>query len=310
MKTNRIMIVALAIAALAVVLLEVFTADQKISKTETALFSVLQFIFSIGFAWLLSKDTSKTEFEEQQKKFATAAFRRIKEIEFQINHIIKRINNALSSESSNFEHELDIARTMAISVNETTQSSKLDWADVIGDQIEAIDKIEDYQRSILNSSESTDSNETGELFREKIDELKKSLSKELRLLVEEKKKPSTKRILQKEFESENALRLKGFVDADWPNARDRDKLCVGEKIVIRLADQDDRIATLAAFDENDDYIGSFINRYGNSYSEFTTAVCQVLGASSFEGEIIEVRKAKNDSERLYFTVIATPSGRA
>ena len=126
MKKNNTLTWILGIAVVAIILLEIYISDQTVTKTETALFGVIQFTFSLGFAWLLSRQNSKIEFEREQRKFAAAALRRIKEIESQTNHLVSRLNDAIGNKGRNHLHELDIARTQALSINETTQSSMLD----------------------------------------------------------------------------------------------------------------------------------------------------------------------------------------
>ena len=61
-------------------ILEIYWSGGKITRTETTLFGVLQFIFAVTFAWFLARSSSEREFQQRQKNFAISAYRRIREI--------------------------------------------------------------------------------------------------------------------------------------------------------------------------------------------------------------------------------------
>lgn len=309
MKKENIVVFILGLAAVTSIIVEIWVSDSQSTKTESALFGILQFVFSLAFAWLLSRHNSKEEFESQQKKFAIAAFRRIKEIESQTRHLIRRLSKAIDGPENKYCHELDIAKTLAISISDTAQSSKLDWADIIGDQIETIETIENiqgesigYMDDLSGNGDESSNNHPGV----DVNELKKSLSTELKLSLENRSRFSTKSILRKQIEENGALKLYGFVDTKWANYRDPSELHLGEPLTIRIADEGNRIATLAAYDKDGAFVGSFLNRYPDSYSDFTRAACQVIGSSEFEGEIVAIKKQKEGSNRTHFDVVAHP----
>ena len=74
-----------AIVVCALGIFSLIAAQVEYAKEATelaiALFNALQLLLSLGFAWILSGSVSQSHFQEMQKKFAMAAFRRIKEIE-------------------------------------------------------------------------------------------------------------------------------------------------------------------------------------------------------------------------------------
>jgi hypothetical protein len=104
MNRESTLVVVLGIAAISVVIAEIALASSPLSQLESALFGVLQFVFSLGFAWYLSKESSQTEFEKRQRKFAISAFRRIKEIEGQTNYLLQRLNEAQKGPQSDHLH--------------------------------------------------------------------------------------------------------------------------------------------------------------------------------------------------------------
>ncbi|MFZ3467382.1 hypothetical protein [Vibrio harveyi] len=288
MKKDNIIVWVLGVSTLVVLGLQIVLSDSNTTKTESALFGVLQFLLSLGFAWVMAKQSTQEEFESKQRKFAIAAFRRIKEIEAQTEHLIQRLNRAIEGPEEKFCHELDIAKTLALSISDTTRSSKLDWADVIGDQIEVIEKIENIQGKSASLSEMNES--TKEEQQLNIQELKKSLSTELKLSIESNKKPPAK-VLSEQLKNDGVVRLRGFVEPYWTSARNIDELSLGEEVEIRIADEEGRIAALAAYDKNGKFVGSFLNSLGaDSYFEFTKNICDALGSSKFSGKVVGINK--------------------
>lgn len=315
MKRENILIAILGVLALGTIGLEIFISGQGTTKIESTLFGVLQFVFSIAFAWFLSKSNSKSEFEAQQKKFAVAAFRRIKEIESQTTHLIERLGKAITDRGRSHIHELDIARTLAVSINETTQSSKLDWADVIGEQIEALDKIQNIQRqkalikSIHGESELpalTESNPRISTLEEELDSLKNNLSSELKLMAK-RDDPTTKEELERELSESGFLELTAFGggSGDFLIERDIATLEIDEELLVTIEDIGDRIATLVAKDSDGKIVGSFLNLYNGSYAEFTHYVCDTLEKSKFEVRVSKLDGEDDESGRKYFKAIAS-----
>ncbi|WP_318405511.1 hypothetical protein [Photobacterium leiognathi] len=311
MKKENIVVWLLGLATLAVLSLQVFLSSETTTKTESTLFGILQFLLSLGFAWVLAKQASQQEFESKQRKFAIAAFRRIKEIEAQTEHLISRLDKAIEGSKENHGHELDIAKTLAISIYDTTSSSKLDWADIIGDQIEVIEKIENIQRKSL--AQVTNSQPKSEETKN-INALKEELSTELKLSLDNKEKKATSIQIAEEMKENDCLILNGFIDGNWSSARDVKKLVIGELLDVRIVDVEGRIATLAAYDKNNQFVGSFLNNYGNTYDEFTRAACVAAGASSFEGKVIKISNDFDESDeewgmRMLFTLSVTPKNK-
>ncbi|MFC6672291.1 hypothetical protein [Marinobacterium aestuariivivens] len=307
MSRQNIFIAVLGVATIGLVITEVSMSGGTVSRTESALFSVLQFVFSLSFAWYLSKEASQEDFEERQRKFAISAFRRIKEVEVQINHLLKRLEQAKRGEESEQLHGLDIASVMAQSIQKTAQSSKLDWADVIGDQIESLEQIEELQDiEVDEEPEDTGMDSASTQLSEKIEELKNSLSSELKLYASERGRPRPRMQFAQRLTKDGYLTLRGFADTDWDGLRDPNKLSVGEAITVKLGDHRNRVATLCVYDDDGHYVGSFINSSSAPYGEFSTAVCQAMGSCTFAGEIVEVEQKKSDSKRTYFAVKCFP----
>lgn len=314
MNKENVIIGLLGVLAVGTIGLEILTSDQNTTKTEASLFGILQFVFSIAFAWYLSRSNSKAEFEDQQKKFAIAAFRRIKEIESQTNHLIERLSRALSNQVRSSTHELDVARTLALAISETAHSSKLDWADVIGEEIEALDKIQSIKRQKAQIKES-DIREAVEVvefddprlikLESEIAELKDGLSTELKLLAENEEE-STRSQLRKEYAEMGHIELTGFGQGkdDFPTEVEISTLEIGEVLDVKIEDVGDRVATLIARNSPGQLVGSFINHYNGTYADFTHGVCHVLESSKFQVKVSKFDGEDEETGRKYFKAIA------
>lgn len=305
MKKEYLLISFLAIAAIITITLQISISDTQLTQRETTLFNVLQFIFSVAFAWLLSKNTSKEEFEKQQRSFAVSAFRRIKEIETQTTRLINKIQTSMKGDDDDYYHALDLARELAISIRETTLSSKLDWADIIGDQIETLERIENIQDTSGIEKSGSDENDSDHNANYDIEQLKKSLVSELKLFADERNQKPLLSMLKEELEETGKITLTGFTDSRMILGKEPQQLKVGEVITVKLGDHGHRVGTLGLYDSDGNYVGSLINKYPtglNSYSDFTHSVCKVIGSSEFKAMITSKATPSKKSDRYHFGV--------
>lgn len=134
--------IILLILTVIVIGLQIYYSGSNSTKLETSLFSVLQFILSLGFSWLLARITLQSEFKKSQKNFAIAAYRRILEINNAIERLINRVNSHMKNSGPELSHELDVISEVTLGVRESIQSSVADWADIIGEEIEKINRIQ------------------------------------------------------------------------------------------------------------------------------------------------------------------------
>src|SRR5271167_3241246 len=120
--------------------------SATLTSHDLLLINALQFVSTIWFGWASSQIVSEHSFQERQKRFALSAYRRIKEIEYSVDRIIGRIR-VKSASGSPATTELDTIREMVLGLRATTRSSKADWADIIGEEITTLEKIEDIEES-------------------------------------------------------------------------------------------------------------------------------------------------------------------
>lgn len=146
---ERVLVVVFALGALVLVILEIVFSSGDLSQLETALFGSMQFLLSIAFAWLLARASARREFQDAQKAFAIAAYRRIREVDKAVSRLIDRVGSGMTRVDAEGSHELDAVREIARGVRESITSSISDWGDVIGEEIETVEQIERLRHAAL-----------------------------------------------------------------------------------------------------------------------------------------------------------------
>jgi hypothetical protein len=321
--TSSIVVISawiLGILTAATLIMQLFTANSTTSKLETTLFSVLQFVFSIGFAILLTRATTKNEFQESQRKFAMAAFRRINEIDEGVERILNRATKQIQSASTETCHELEVVHSIAVGIRSSIKSSISDWGDIIGEEIskfEQIEKLETEQNMLLaspkNSDDSHDNSDpllTTDLLQqikendEKLSALVASLPYPLQI-ISKKERPRDEVVkylsnLEKEIESTGALAVNGFWDPSFE--KDIREFKVGDLLHVRTGDTGDRSGILVAYDKHGKSVAVITNKIHSRYYIFREAIFRVLERSEFDVEITSI-SADDDkkSDRHYFT---------
>ena len=92
---DTIVLFVLLIAILITISLQIFLSGQESTRLETSLFSILQFIFSLGFSWLLARMSMREHFLQSQRNVALSAYRRSIEISNAVNRLISLTERCL-----------------------------------------------------------------------------------------------------------------------------------------------------------------------------------------------------------------------
>jgi hypothetical protein len=310
----------LGLLAAGTLTLQIITADGKTTTLETALFSVLQFVFSLGFAWILTRIAAKNEFIESQKAFAIAAYRRINEIDEGVGRLISRATAQSRIASPDVQRELELVMAIALGVRASIKSSIADWGDVIGEEITTINRIEeikDEQIALLETPQqpTTDSTATDaaalrkqlETNNEQLGRLLKSLPPSLRLVAEDTKPTRDPVLLHRERLEEETrrtgtIRLKGF----WEPGLERDirSYAVGDHLTIRLGNIGDRSRVLCAHALTGESVGIIVNNGAGRYYVFSEALLSFFESDEITVEISTI-EPDDHADRHYFQVIVT-----
>ena len=317
--------VLLAVLTAATIILRMTTSNAETTVLETSLFSILQFLFSIGFAWVLAQIVSRNEFIRSQRNFAVAAYRRIKEIESGNDRILSRTNYQRKTISNQEAlRELEVIRAIASGIQQSIKSSVADWGDVIGEEIETVEKIEEIATkqdrlfstpSLLEPSGQIRPREQTGTILERLNETEKTLSilvsslpHSLQLQLSPFREESGLRegdiesqvqILAKQKEEKGYIELSGFWDPSFE--RDIREFSVGNRLLVGVYTVGRRTDALIAKDDCGSSVGVITNSLDLNYEEFTAVIIEYVGKRYFHVEITEIPEQKREAfDRHYF----------
>jgi len=315
--------VILALSTACTVFLQIYLANQQTAKLETTLFSVLQFVFSLGFAWILSRVEAKREFVQSQRQFAIAAYRRINEIDEGVERVISRARSQIKSASNETARELDVIVAIAIGIRSSIKSSIADWGDVIGEEIITMNKIEQLNDNQLQSISDTETEEVPVTAESKLIEnitdakikdnvellnkLRESLPYSLQIIAQKGlSRANTLRSIISNLEIEmlhkGQIELRGFWDKEFK--RDIWTFNAGDKLRICIGASGSRDNALIAKDDNGLPVGVITNLSDGSYDLFKRAVMKFMNKDEFLAEIVSIEREESDGGRHYFRVRA------
>jgi len=316
-------VIILAVLVTAIIIIQIsISNNRQLNPLETSLFSILQFIFSLGFAWVLAKISFKSQFIKSQKQFAIAAFRRIKEIDMTIERVLNRISSQMKTTDPNTYKELDVIFEIAKGTRQSIKSSIADWSDIIGEELATIEKIEllsNIEETIYDriSNDFLPNTEENQKLLEKLEQKQKEVIKLIETLPPslqtQTKKENNKLTsletmntkFQKEIDKNNYLCLDGF----WDETFQKDILHfkVGDILTVHQGDAGSRIGAMIAYDKEGNSVGVITNSSLGllDYDTFFDRLISFLHKSVFDVEILEIRKTPlktKKEERHYFIV--------
>ncbi len=322
--TEIVPTITLAILSISTIALEIIFTNQNTTKIETTLFGILEIVFTVGFSWLLAKHSYRKDFEERQKSFAVAAYRRILEIERAINRLLERVTTKMNVANGELKLELDVIKEITTGLCDTTLSSVSDWSDIIGEEINKIREIETVRReeqslkSQIYETQHLSSNAESE-YQEKIKELEmlkrsliKSLPNNLQVVASSEKVRNDSagtffRRLKSIYEEKGSFQVEGF----WADGDDKgfvgnlEDIKPGNILTVAISDLQKRESCFIVFDKNKQPVGMLFNQihtWGSTmdgYDAFTSIIVRTIKSSKFEIEITSV-KDKIEKDRLYF----------
>jgi hypothetical protein len=237
-----------------------------------------------------------------------AAYRRIKEIEKSNDRLILRMQEKMGSVSEDINYELEILHLSALNIKETIKSSIADWADIIGEELELVEKIEmkenEFDFSFLDSTSKEKTNMMLEELRDtrsEINKLVERLPASLKMSTTNSFDVQLKKnqdLLYKKYNRNGYLELDGFWEDDFE--KDICDLNIGDKIYVSISDVGSRSGAFIAYDEEGKSVGVITNNLRTRYQLFSLALIEFLGKSKFQLEITEITRDDRDSGRHYF----------
>ncbi|MCX6074154.1 MAG: hypothetical protein NTY39_07545 [Campylobacterales bacterium] len=310
----------LIITAGAVLLLGFFQiyTSATATKVEGALFNVLQFIFSIIFAWFLSAFIGESQFVESQRKFAIGAFRRIKEIERSINRTQKYVS-LLEDEADNIVKAKLIAVNGGLSaMQDTVRSSIADWSDIIGDEIQITHETNKLKK-IRNDNDEVNQHidgSTTENITDKINALIQSLPKEIANDFESYEDTMIEECVEdiaNQWLEERQLDLYCFWDSNGMFSSDVSSVKAGDRLSLSRGMTESRMGALMLFNDDNQQVAVVTNVCTNeaTYEDFVEAfeafygrklIPKVLNGKPLTVKVIKIEEFDHQSERQHLTV--------
>lgn len=267
--------IGLLVGVIGITILQILNANST-TKTESALFNILQFIFSVGFSWVISSYFSDLSFNESQKKFAIGAFRRIKEIERSIGraqHLLTSGKSAIDGEQDNNHNAIMIS---LLNAQDAVNSSVADLGDIIGDEIHLTKEIErlkglrkssdKFEREYLDNLKTTNKSDLNIL--KKIIDLKSELPASLS--VEDEKDDDeyhqyelAESMLRQEIADTGKIELRGLWEGNDSFNGDLSNTKSGDTLYISRGFTENRSNVITVFDKYDNLIGIITNKFIN-----------------------------------------------
>jgi hypothetical protein len=284
-----------AVIATVLVIIEVGWTGA-LSQAAINVITALQFACSLWFGAGVTYLFTEKDFQKKQKRFAISAYRRTKEIEANVQRLLRRFDNQGRSRAN----ELEIAKEVLLSLKTTIASSKADWADVIGEEINTLEEL-------LHLRE--DEDVPNPQLREKAETLLKSLPSTLEadareILRSQERINFGAQLLRDELRALGYVEFEGFWEPEFE--QDIFELEIGEELYVSIDDVDDRVAAFIAHTEDGRSVGVITNKGlgSSSYDEFTRIVMTAFNASSFVATYTEkgMLMEHEDGDRHYFKV--------
>lgn len=298
-SVNYELIAAIVLGVIAVgsFALQAFTLSDRTTKLETVLFNTLQFLLTIGFAWFSTRAISRNEFEANLKRFAVSAYRRISDIEDIVQRLQARISSMRVERSEQDSYDLDVIGAIVDDTAQVINSSIADWADVIGEEliaIETIKRLETEKAEIkaepITSGNTTELDARVKKIDDKIDGLLSALP--ARLQFDTKREENNERHqkhaaawMSNKHKEDNGLKLKVVAGGGYICERDPFGLAPNEPLWATIGG-DGRVNVE---DEAGVPLGRALNNSPLIYDSFSNALATCYGANriplKFEGVI-------------------------
>ena len=144
-------LILLVIAASAVFVGEIVSVRS--GPLDSTLFKALEFGLSIAIGWVSQRIAAREEFQRSLRQYALSAYRRISDIRKSVNRVISEIQRMRPAYPLTSTHDLDLLRVAAEQMNDTINSSVVDWADIIREDLEKVERIQELQERLRSASQ-------------------------------------------------------------------------------------------------------------------------------------------------------------
>ena len=173
--TSLALLIAFLLSAVIIFYLE-FTLKSQ-GPNDDKLFRALEFFVSIGIGWTSQSIAAREELHRSLRQYALSAYRRI----LDIRRSVERMQSALSKAGKTLHEEnqppVGVLGAIIDEMSDTVTSSALDWVDIIGPDLDKLQRIQELQERARYSSQTkshgdgTGQDESQEALRREIERL-------------------------------------------------------------------------------------------------------------------------------------------
>ena len=301
--SDTIIAVALAILAISSFVWQVSITDQQTTQRETVLFNLLQLLLTLGFSWYGSRAVSGKSFEKSIKKFAIGAYRRISDIDEILGRLQSRLQEIVGRREKAADYsELSVVSAIVEDTKQIINASILDWTDVIGDELMAVNRVKDLELQLRNQEEITATvdkkiEENRAKLTKEIASLKASLPAKLQRprsyvsMTDESLKRGVKWLVHK-HRTEDGLRLEVRTGGQYGEMDESLKLVPTDHLVAEFLDT---AVGINVYNKSKILLGRVLNFSPYTYIDFKTILSECYGTKELKVEVSEVVNSKSSS---------------
>jgi hypothetical protein len=286
--------VTLGLLAVGFFLAQALLISPTTTPLETVLFNCLQFLLTVGFAWFSTRAVSRHEFEQSMKRYAISAYRRIADIERLVGKLHNEVRGMMRATRD--DSNLAIIEAMVSDSEQVVKSSIADWADVIGDELLALERIKRLQREKVELKEEApeDSKEVEyeaalKTLNEQIAQLRSSLPARLQFVSDsdDALTPADEHAAEwmaRQHKRERGLRLTVVTGDQYIHDREFSSVKVGE--LLQTVKTEGGAFDVA--DESGNILGRLQNNSPLDYSDFVHTLENCFAASSLQLKVVRI----------------------
>jgi len=294
-KIEIVVAIVLGLLAISCFVVQILTTTEKTTKMESALFNMLQFLLTVGFTWYTTRAISRDEFERSLKRFAISAYRRIADIEKIINRLKSNISQ-MARLSTKDRHDLMVIDAIVEDTRQIVKSSIDDWADVIGDELIALERIRRLERekaelatSVELPSEKVEKKDAIERLESKINALRSALP--ANLLIASQDDENYQELMATKWLAYKHEELDGFqfrvvTGGDYSDEPDREKVNLSQDLFTRKTPNN----ALDVIDKSGNIIGRVLNPLPYEYGVSVRILERCYGTTDISVKFVDILK--------------------
>ena len=159
-------------------------------STATILDAIV-FFLALAIGWIIQGILSRADYQRGLKDYALSAYRRVTDISDSVARMKSEAHQEILQHPESVPPVLHVIDALADELGNTVRSAIVDWADVIGDDIDTLHRLDQAQRMQLRAlhnleppSDSSTASETLRRLEQEIETLRGNLPTSLRTAID------------------------------------------------------------------------------------------------------------------------------